>query len=214
VTVLEVRRLRAGSVHEHDRALLERQVRHLVQMVDDLVELSRMTTAEMPLSKSVIEVQLVVAGALERAAPDLRARRHDLVLGVPMQGLTIEAELERLSRALANVLGNAALYTATRGRITLTAERDGQSVKVAVRDTGVGIEPALLPRLFEPFVQGRRSARRPEGGLGVGLAIARRIVEAHGGTITAESEGPGKGSTFTLLLPAAPAPPNDEGGDG
>jgi signal transduction histidine kinase len=130
-----------------------------------------------------------------------------------MQGLAVEADLERLSRALANVLGNAALYTATRGRISLTAERDGARVKVTVQDTGVGIEPALLPHVFDPFVQGRRSARRPEGGLGVGLAIARRIVEAHGGTITAESDGPGRGSSFTLLLPAAPAPRDDEGGE-
>ncbi|MFM1988221.1 MAG: hypothetical protein RJA99_1178 [Pseudomonadota bacterium] len=185
---------KAGSV-------IERQIRQLVRLVDDLLEISRITQGRIDLHRRVEPLAEIVAAAVEAARPAIEAAGHALELIAPATSPCVEADAARLSQALLNVLNNAAKYTPRGGRITVRIGRDGPRATVAVEDTGIGIEATLLPRIFEMFVQGERSA----GGLGIGLALARRLVEMHGGTIRAHSEGPGRGSRIEIALPEADA---------
>jgi CheY-like chemotaxis protein len=148
-----------------------------------------------------IELGRVVADAIEMASPLLEERGHRLGTFIPPGGLRVNADAERLAQVVANLLTNAAKYTPPHGAVTVTAARRGQAVELEVKDEGIGIDPALLPRVFDLFTQGRQASDRPNGGLGLGLAIARNLAAMHGGSLRAESPGLGRGSVFTLELP-------------
>ena len=184
------------------RDVIERQVQHLTRMVDDLLDVSRINRGKIDLQKERIKLAQVVADAVEIARPHIEARRHKLTVSHPPEPLWLEADPTRLAQVVANLLNNAAKYTEKGGHIWLTAEREGEAAVVRVRDTGMGIAPEKLPQVFELFTQLDRSLDRSQGGLGIGLTLARRLVEMHGGSIHGLSDGPGQGSEFVIRLPA------------
>jgi PAS domain S-box-containing protein len=179
-----------------------RQVKHLSRLIDDLLDVSRISRGKIGLRKAPLDLSPVVSSALEAVRPLLEERKHELSVSLVNGGLRLEADPLRLEQILVNLLTNAAKYTDAGGRISVTARLEGSDIVIRVRDTGIGITPELLPRVFDPFVQGDRTMARSEGGLGIGLTLARKLAEVHGGGVTAESEGPGKGSEFTVRLPA------------
>jgi CheY-like chemotaxis protein/two-component sensor histidine kinase len=183
--------------------IIERQVQYVVRLVDDLLDVSRITQGKIELKKDTFELAAVVTKAVEIASPLLEQRRHRLSLDVPRRGLELTGDLVRLSQVLVNLLTNAAKYTEPEGRVEVSAWRDGHEVVVQVKDNGVGIGPDLLPRMFDLFVQGPRSADRSKGGLGIGLTLVRSLVQMHNGSVVALSDGPGQGSAFVIRLPAA-----------
>ena len=189
------------------RRIVDRQVRQLARLIDDLLDASRITTGKIELRKERIELRPVVEHALETARPILEERRHEVAVSLPREPVWLEADAARLEQVLANLLNNAAKFTESGGRIGLAAERRADEVVLRVRDTGMGIPSDVLPRIFELFIQGNRSLDRALGGLGIGLTLSRKLVEMHGGTIAAASEGPGRGSEFIVTLPAAPEAP-------
>jgi PAS domain S-box-containing protein len=184
------------------RDLIERQVAQLTRIVDDLLDISRIGKGLITVRKEPVAVVAPVSLALEMARALIDARQQVLSVDLPGEAIGVDCDSARLAQALANLLQNASKFTAEGGRIDLTVAREGDRVAIRVRDTGRGMAPGLLPHVFEPFVQGERSMDRRESGLGLGLAIARKIVDLHGGTIEASSEGPGKGSVFVVRLPA------------
>jgi CheY-like chemotaxis protein len=179
------------------------------RLVDDLLDVSRITRGKIQLSKQVVEIGAVVAKAAEMTSPLFERRLQRLVVDVPRSGLLVTADPTRLSQVFQNLLTNASKYSDERSRIVIVARAKGERTVIEVLDEGIGIAPELLPRLFDSFVQGERAIDRGEGGLGLGLTIARSLCELHGGTIRVASEGPGKGSTFTVSLPRASEAPND-----
>jgi signal transduction histidine kinase len=181
--------------------VIDRQVQHLTRLVDDLLDISRITRGAIRLRKEPVDIDTLVARAVELAQPLIDARRHDLTVSLLSEPALLEADLARLSQALANVLNNAAKYTNPGGKIWLTFERQGNELVVSVRDTGMGIPAEFLPRVFDLFVQEDQSLDRTQGGLGIGLSLVRSLVELHGGTIQAFSSGPGQGSEFVMRLP-------------
>jgi len=190
----------------YEREVIVRQAQHLVRLVDDLLDVSRLARGKVTLTRRPTELAVVVAKAVEAAAPLLEQRRHRLSLSVPAQGLSVDADEVRLTQVIGHLLTNAALYTDPDGRIEVTGVREGEEVVLRVRDNGAGIAPGLLPRLFEMFVQDARGSDRTQGGLGLGLSLVRTLTALHGGTVSAHSAGLGQGSEFTLRLPAsAPA---------
>ena len=205
ITALELMRLRGGDALERERTIVERQVQHLMRLVDDLLDVSRITRGKIQLKRRPVELSEVIATAIEMASPLLEARRHRLEADVPPKGLLVEGDPDRLAQVVANLLTNAAKYTEPDGKVQLRASREGSQVVVRVRDSGMGIAPELLPRVFDLFVQGHRTLDRSQGGLGLGLTIVRSMVEMHGGSVGVTSEGLGKGSEFTIRLPAASA---------
>jgi PAS domain S-box-containing protein len=206
VTALDLMRLQGGGAFERERAVIERQVNHLVRLVDDLLDVSRVARGALRLERAVVEVGTVVASAIEVAAPFVEKRRHRLTVSVPQAGLLLHADAERIAQVLTNLLTNAAKYTPSGGSIQVLARAEAEAVVVEVADDGVGIGPELLPVVFDAFTQGRQGLDRKAGGLGLGLAIARQLVVAHGGTIEARSAGPGRGTTMVVRLPRAEAP--------
>jgi CheY-like chemotaxis protein/anti-sigma regulatory factor (Ser/Thr protein kinase) len=148
----------------------------------------------------------VVTQAVEAIEPLAVARKHELVVSVPSKGLVVDGDEVRLTQVVSNLLGNAARYTPDGGRVEVTAVRENGSIELRVRDSGVGIDPALLPHVFDTFVQGDRGPDRAGGGLGLGLALVRTLTTLHGGTVTAQSDGAGRGSLFTVKLPASRLP--------
>ncbi len=184
-------------------AIIDRQVNYLVRLVDDLLDVSRISQGKIQLQMENLDLATVVDRALESSRPLIHAREHTINVSVAKEPLAIEADPVRLVQVLANLLNNAAKYTPEKGRIDLSVEREGDQAVVKVRDTGVGISPEILPRLFDLFTQSKRSLDRSEGGLGIGLTLVRHITEMHGGTVEASSAGPGLGSSFTLRLPIA-----------
>jgi PAS domain S-box-containing protein len=186
--------------------VIERQVNHLGALVNDLLDVSRITTGKVTLHRQILDLAEVTVRAVEMAAPLVEARGHTLAVDVPA-GLFVDADEHRLGQIVVNVLTNAAKYTPAGGTIRITAERAGSEIRLAVTDTGVGLSADLLPHVFDLFVQGRQESHRPAGGLGIGLAIVARLVRMHGGHVEAASDGAGKGSTFTVILPAAPSGP-------
>jgi CheY-like chemotaxis protein len=186
---------------EWARDMIDRQVGQLVRLVDDLLDVSRISRGKIVLKKAVVALAEVVDLAVESCRPLLEARRHDLAVELPVERVWLEADATRLAQVLANLLNNAAKYTEEGGRVRLTAERRGDEVVLRVSDNGLGIDPPMLPRIFEPFAQADNTLARSEGGLGIGLTLARSLVELHGGTIEAHSEGLGKGSEFVVCLP-------------
>lgn len=203
LTALQLMRLRGDAGSERERVVIERQVSHLTRLVDDLLDVSRIARGKVELKPAPVETAEVVARAIEMASPLLEQRAHQLQVDVPRVGLTMLVDAERLSQVIANLLTNAAKYTAPGGRITIDARRDDEQVEVRVTDTGIGMAPELVPKVFDLFVQGRQTIDRAEGGLGLGLTIVRSLVERHGGTVAAHSDGPGRGSTFTVRVPRA-----------
>jgi CheY-like chemotaxis protein/two-component sensor histidine kinase len=183
------------------RDIIDRQLAHLTRLVDDLLDVSRITRGKINLSREPIELATFVARAVETVHPLIKERGHELTLEMPEEVMRVNGDPLRLTQALGNVLSNAAKYTEKGGRITLSACQKGRHVEIRVRDTGIGIPAALLPRIFDMFTQLDHSFGRPQGGLGIGLALVRKLLEMHGGTVTAYSEGDGFGSEFLITLP-------------
>ncbi|HUQ03422.1 MAG TPA: ATP-binding protein [Kofleriaceae bacterium] len=216
LSAVQLMRIRGdtGSVREQD--VIVRQVGHLIHLVDDLLDISRITRGKIELERKPHQLHTLVAKAVETASPLVRERAHHLIVTLPDHGLWVDADEVRLVQVVTNLLSNAAKYTDRGGTIEVRATRDRDAVTVYVRDTGTGIDPELLPRVFDPFVQGRRGRDRSLGGLGIGLALVRTLVEMHGGTVGARSDGPGRGSELWFRLPllemerAAPTPPEGE----
>jgi two-component system CheB/CheR fusion protein len=188
---------------EYVRDMMERQVNHLVRLVDDLMEVSRITRGRIELRRERVELEAVIRSAVETSQPFIEAGGHQLVLDVPAEPLTLEADPIRLAQVFANLLNNAAKYTEKPSRIWLTAGREGGSAVVSIRDQGIGIPAELLPHVFEMFTQVDTARRGSQSGLGIGLSLARNLVQLHGGTVTATSAGPGEGSEFVVRLPLA-----------
>jgi PAS domain S-box-containing protein len=207
-TALHVMRMSGASAAavEQARQMTERQVGHLVRLVDDLLDVSRIMRGRIDLRKEPVEVAAVVAQAVETAQPMLDARGQELVLSLPPEPLRLEADPARLAQVVGNLLHNAAKFSERPGRVWLSAQREGDEIVLRVRDEGTGIRADLLPHIFDLFIQGDHSLERSRGGLGIGLTVVRRLVELHGGRITAHSEGPDKGSEFVLRLPASREP--------
>jgi signal transduction histidine kinase/DNA-binding response OmpR family regulator len=206
LTALQLMTLRGDAGAERERTVIDRQVRHLVRLVDDLLDVSRITRGRIDLQRRPVELSDVVASAIEAASPLLEERQHHLELHVPRRGLLVNGDTTRLTQVVANLVTNAAKYTEPRGRITVAARRTGDRVELQVRDTGIGIAPELLAQVFEMFAQDRQSLERSRGGLGLGLTIARSLVSLHDGTIEARSRGRGTGSEFIVTLPALAGP--------
>ena len=201
MTALQLMRLRGDQTFTRERQVIERQVRHLERLVDDLLDISRVTRGKLELHKRPIEMGEVVAQAIESASPLMEQKRQRLTVAVDARGLLVDVDRTRLAQVVTNLLTNAAKYTSDGGEITLTAQVDGEEVILSVQDTGDGISPELLPRIFEMFVQAPQALARSQGGLGLGLTISKRLVELHAGKIEAHSQGPGQGSRFDVRLP-------------
>jgi signal transduction histidine kinase len=193
--------------------MIERQVTHLVRLVDELLDMARIGRGRITLSKEHLELGKIVTHGLEPVRPMVASRRQTLTITLPPAPVWITGDAFRLSQVITNLANNACKYTPEGGRIEVEASAHQGEAVIVVRDSGVGIEPQLLPRIFELFVQGERSLDRSEGGMGIGLALARQLVQLHQGRIEGHSEGSGKGAVFTVWLPCinpvaleAPAP--------
>ncbi|AKJ28188.1 PAS domain S-box protein [Caldimonas brevitalea] len=200
---LEILRVAGGDpqAQAHARVVMERQLAQMVRLIDDLLDVSRISRGKITLQMSRVEVAQVVRDAIETSRPLIERAGHRLAVELPPQAVFVEADLTRLAQVFSNLLNNAAKYTEPGGEIRLRVESDGREARVSVRDNGVGISVAMLPRLFEMFSQGDRSIERSQGGLGIGLALVKRLVEMHGGSVEVRSEGLGHGSEFTVRLP-------------
>jgi signal transduction histidine kinase len=204
LTALQLMNLRGEQSSLKERAVIDRQVRHLVRLIDDLLDVSRIARGKIELRQQTIDIADLIAGAVESASPLLEERHHRLTLDVA-RGLRLRVDATRLTQVIVNVLSNAAKYTEASGDIALSARRDGGHIEIRVKDSGVGISADMLPRVFDLFAQERQTIDRSHGGLGLGLTIAKRLVEMHGGTIAARSDGVGTGSEFVIRLPLAAA---------
>jgi signal transduction histidine kinase len=206
VTALQLMKLR-GDGADRERTVIERQVAHLTRLVDDLLDVSRIARGKVELKVELVEMADVVVKAIEMASPLLEQRGHALELDVPRGGLAVNGDATRLAQVVSNLLTNAAKYTPAGGRISIVAARHGDAVELRLRDNGIGISPDVMAHVFDLFVQERQGLDRAHGGLGLGLTIVRNLVQLHGGTVSAESDGMGKGSQFVVRLPiAAPQP--------
>jgi PAS domain S-box-containing protein len=183
--------------------MMERQIGHLVRMVDDLLDVSRVTLGKLHLKKEPVDFRNVLDSALETARSFIESRGHDLVIRMPDDALPVDVDVTRLAQVVANLLNNAAKYTPHGGRIQLAADVARETLVVRIVDNGAGIPKEMLESIFDVFTQVGRSVEHAQGGLGIGLTLVRRLVELHGGTVEASSDGPGKGSTFTMRLPLA-----------
>jgi signal transduction histidine kinase/ActR/RegA family two-component response regulator len=214
-TALDVMEIKDPDVMQDERAVIRRQVDHLSRLIGDLLDVSRITRGKVQLVREVLELGAVLATAIEMASPLLERRMQRLVVDVPRNGVLVDADPTRLAQVFHNLLINAAKYSEPRSQITVRAQAGSERIVVEVIDQGIGLSPDLLPRLFDLFVQGERALDRSQGGLGIGLTIARSLCELHGGTIAAASPGAGRGSTFTVTLPRAaraePRPPAPAG---
>ena len=200
VTALEM--LRVEDVSSKVLGVLERQVAHMQRLVDDLLDVSRITSGKIELRKEHVEVAAIVQRALEMSRPLTEQRRNELIVDVPDSGLTVDGDPARLAQVMANLVTNAAKYSDPGKRISIRAERTGACVRISVEDQGIGIEPTFLDRVFDNFVQIPQGIDRARGGLGLGLAIVRNLVQLHGGRVRAFSNGPLQGSRFVIELPA------------
>ncbi|HUQ04689.1 MAG TPA: ATP-binding protein [Kofleriaceae bacterium] len=204
VTAVHLMRQRGGLAIDRELTVVERQSQHLVRLVDDLLDVARITRGKVELKKEVIDVAAVVAKALEMARPLLDQNRHCLDLDVPFDDLRVFGDPARLAQVIANLVTNAAKYTDPGGNIRIRARCVDGEVELRVSDNGIGIAPDILPHVFDMFVQERQGIERSQGGLGLGLSIVQNLVKLHGGSVSAESGGRGRGSEFTIRLPAAP----------
>ena len=206
MNALQVLRLRATGDPLIDgmRKIMERQTRQMGRLVDDLLDISRITSGKIALKRERLDLLRVVQIAVETSRPHLEARRHKLLLCLPGRPVWLHADAARLEQVLANLLNNAAKYTEPENQIWLSVALKDGHVELRVKDNGIGIAPEVLPRVFELFAQADHSLDRSQGGLGIGLTLVRRLVEMHDGTVEAVSEGLGKGSEFVVRLPVAP----------
>ena len=186
--------------------VIDRQVTHMVRLVDDLLDVSRITRGKIRLECKCIDVTQAVQSAVETSRPLIDASEHKLTVQLPDQPLYVHADEARLSQVLANLLNNAAKYTLAGGSIWITVAREEDEAVFRVRDTGTGIPQEMLPRIFDLFTQVEQALDRSQGGLGIGLTLVQRLVEMHGGSVHAASEGTGRGSEFTVRLPAVASP--------
>jgi signal transduction histidine kinase/FixJ family two-component response regulator len=202
--------LRLATAHDPNanRAteMMDRQVTVMVRLVDDLLDVSRITRGTISLRKEPVEIASAVRRAVDANRALIEAAGHRLILRVPSPTLIVDADPVRLEQVIANLLNNAAKYTDSGGEIRLTVEHSANEVTISVRDTGVGIEPAKLAGVFDLFMQVEPHGRRAQGGLGIGLTLVKRLTEMHGGSVEARSEGTGRGSEFILRLPLASSP--------
>jgi signal transduction histidine kinase len=199
------------------RDVVERQVTHLAQLVDDLLDVSRITQGKITLKKQPVELAKVIQHSVETARALLESKRHHLILNLPAAPIWVHGDFARLAQVIGNLLNNGAKYTPEGGRIELSASAERGEAVITVRDNGIGIEPALLPHVFDLFTQGERTLDRSQGGLGVGLTVVQRLVDLHQGRVEVASEGIGKGSLFRVTFPCVsevvqaqetqPAPP-------
>lgn len=208
---LQVLRMKGvgDATWEHALEVAERQVRHQAGLVDDLLEVQRISRGEIELRYERLDLVELANETVERLRPALEAAGLEVAVDLPDRHIGVRGDRRRLTQALENLLRNAAKFTPAQGRVMLRVERarGRRRATITVRDTGVGIAPELLPHVFEPFTQADHSLERTKGGLGVGLAVAKGLVDLHGGEIEARSEGAGKGAEFTILLPVEPVLP-------
>jgi PAS domain S-box-containing protein len=200
------------------RGVIDRQVQVMARLLEDLLDVSRISRNTLDLRKERVDLAAVVEAALETSRPVIEAGRHELTVTLPPEPVRLEADAVRLAQVFANLLTNAAKYTEDGGRIRLSAKRQGTVVEVSVGDSGIGIAAEMLPRVFDIFSQDKPALARSQGGLGIGLSLVKGLVELHGGTVEVVSDGPGRGSEFVVRLPAAattpvpePARPGDDG---
>jgi PAS domain S-box-containing protein len=199
-------RLLEMSAHDegkvrHAARIITRQAAHMTELVDDLLDVSRVTRGLIELEQDDIDLHLVLSHAIEQARPLLDARGHRFETALCSEPVLVHGDRTRLIQTISNLLNNAAKYTPPGGQIALAASTSENSVEISVTDTGIGIAPALLPKVFDLFSQGERTPDRSQGGLGLGLALVKSIVAMHGGEVAARSDGTGKGSTFVITLP-------------
>lgn len=206
LTAPQLMRLRGDESSLREREVIERQVSHVVRLVDDLLDVSRITRGKIALAKETLELADVVAKAIEMVSPLLEQKQHRLSVSVPSRGLAVVGDPLRLAQVMSNLLTNAARYTEANGEIAVSGTVEGGRAVIRVRDSGVGIDPQMIGAVFEPFVQEHQSLERSQGGLGLGLTIVRSLVELHGGSVEAKSEGKGRGSEFAVRLPLSAAP--------
>jgi PAS domain S-box-containing protein len=190
--------------------VIERQARQMARLLDDLLDVSRITRGKLELRRSRVELASVVESAIETSHPLIEDGGHELAVALPDEPVYLDADPVRLAQVFSNLLNNAAKYTERGGRIRLSAERRDGEVAVTVKDTGIGLAAEMMPHLFEMFSQATPARERSQGGLGIGLSLVKGLVEMHGGAIEARSDGPGHGSEFTVRLPIAAAPPSRE----
>lgn len=202
-TALDLQRIPNASNEALQRAggVLNRQVKHLTRLVDELLDMSRISSGKINLQREVLDISVVIHSALELVEPILQEKRHVLVTDLAAASLWVNGDLHRLIQVIGNLLNNAAKYTPHGGTIHLVAKRIDDVVDISVRDNGMGIPLTLLPRVFDIFTQSERTLARSEGGLGVGLTVVHRLVEQHGGTVAVHSDGPGTGSEFRIRVP-------------
>jgi PAS domain S-box-containing protein len=186
---------------QRSMGIIKRQIAHLTRMVDDLLDISRISQGRIDLKIEPVELSAVVAQAVETVGPLVREKHHTLTIVSDHQTLRVNGDPTRLAQCLENILTNAAKYTDVGGEIELRCRPNGEHAVISISDNGIGVPPELLPRLFDLFVQGDRTLDRAQGGLGIGLAVVKRLVEMHGGTVSATSAGLGKGTTFEITLP-------------
>lgn len=187
--------------------VIERQTRQMTRLIDDLLDIARITSNKLELRRERIALREVFDAAVETSRPLIEQLGHKLIVKAPAAPIQIDGDMVRLAQVISNLLNNAAKYTERGGRIWLTASRKENDVVIKVRDSGIGIPAEVLSQIFEMFTQVDRATNGPAGGLGIGLTLVKRLVEMHGGTITAQSHGRGKGSEFVLRVPAASAHP-------
>jgi two-component system, sensor histidine kinase len=209
--VYVLRRLNSDDVASNEKAhalisMVERQVDHLVRLVDDLLEVSRITTGKIRLKKRQVDLAKVTEQAIEISEPLIKSVQHELVVSPGDEPLFVHGDPVRLAQVFANLINNAAKYTPPGGRIEIALRRQREKAVISVRDNGMGILPGMLPQVFELFSQSYRAMNRDQGGLGVGLALVRSLLEMHDGSVEAHSKGEGKGSEFIVRLPLIVAP--------
>ena len=185
--------------------IIGRQTEHMTRLVDDLLDVSRISRGTIELRRERVDIAGILNAAVEASSALIQRARHQLKVSPPRQPLLVEGDPTRLTQIVTNLLDNAAKYTDPGGRISLSAEREGEDAVIRVRDSGIGIAPDVLPRIFDMFTQAGMSMERTQGGLGVGLSLVERLVKLHGGQVSAYSGGPGQGSMFTIRLPALEA---------
>ncbi len=193
----------AGPTAARAREIMERQLSHMVRLIDDLLDVSRITLGRLQLKKENVTLSTIIESALEASRPAIEAGQHTLRVSLPEREVWMYADPTRLSQTTSNLLNNAAKYTPDHGTIELIAVHTNSGVAISIKDNGLGIPPEMKELVFQLFGQVNRTLDRAQGGLGIGLALVRNLVELHGGTVHAESEGPGKGSTFTVSLPSS-----------
>jgi signal transduction histidine kinase/CheY-like chemotaxis protein len=212
---VEILQLAGGGSHPQiswSCGVVAQQVKQLTRIVDDLLDVSRITRGAIKLQREIVDLTAIVASAIETSRPFIESRRHQLTINLSPESLLVDGDPTRLSQVLVNLLNNAAKYTDPGGQIAVAVERRDDQAVIRVRDSGVGFADELLPKMFDLFVQAERSIDRAQGGLGIGLTIVRSLVEMHGGTVEATSAGPGRGSEFTVTLPLAREPASASNG--